>query len=1575
MRTAHRSQTFRVFVSSTFDDFETERNALQDRVFPNLREYCEARSFRFEPIDLRWGVNEEAGLDQQTMRICLRELENCQRISPRPNFIILAGDRYGWQPLPFEVEADEFAQLMARLKPEEQAWLKFDEARPEVRQGEGNGWYRRDDNAVPPAFVLLPREPETEFSDRERWEQEEATLQQILRSAAAKQFPDPAAPKHAKYFHSAIHQEIQAGLFANPDAKDHVFAYFREGEISVPSLENQQDADVTMIHVLREQIASHLAEDHIYRYSTTSENADTDQIDAFCDRVEADVKRIIDEEIARHESAFKHDVENELHRAFAEERTDHFVGREEPLGAIAHYIASDSIHPFFVHGVSGSGKTALLAEAWRRTDNRAGTSIARFISATPNSGNLENLLTDLCQQLEFHFGPLEEDAESESTSSSGANINRLTRRFEALLQRCPAKSQLTIFIDAIDQLTSASGTTIEQTLYWLPHLLPAGVSLVISALHRPTESDETSPHSGQNPGHASYYARNRFPQSTHLDLTALTEENARDLLCSWLVTEKRSLSNSQELAVLTAFQVQGLPLWLRLAVDYTKRLHSFDLIPKNLPENIHELISARMEQLSQEKNHGRLLVHKTLGYLNAAVNGLLTTELLDVLARDEEFWEHFTAKVHHKGKRRQIPVVLWARLHADVATYLTERRADGTMLHTIYHRVIAEWIGANIPAYACHDQLSRYFSDQSLYLDGTDVETASYPNLRKLNELVPQQIKTEQWDALIGSAETPGPLTDLRFVQAKCEAGLGYELLGDYNAARAALPQLAEEQYQKDVTREQCRVYGENLARFARQSCAGEILDMPVPPTCTLASSGLRQGNKERSTATARVAPTIAERLQHFVSFYSTNQHVLLTNPELTLLQAYSQAKDGVVSEQADLLLSNWNSPWIARATRPKVQPIRPAELTILKGHSKEVTAVALSPDGTRALSGAFDNTLRLWDTRSGVCLAILEGHTKRFNSVAFSADTARALSGAGDGELRIWDTKSGACIAKFEDHTGTAALSADGTRALSGAPNNTIRLWDIESGDCIASFEGHTKRVRAAALNADATRALSGSSDSTLRLWDTATGGCITVFSDHSDEVKSVAFTADGLFAVSGSRDKTLRFWDIKEGICLRVMKGHSSNILTVALSADGTRAISGSEDKTLRIWDTKTGACLAVLEGHADYVVAAALSANGSLAISAGSYGDRTLRLWDIEKGHRRVALEGHTGTVQTTSFSTDFKRALSGSWDETLRIWDPETGGCLATLEGHTAPVWAAEFSPNRSRVVSASWDDTVRIWDAETGNLLTLLEGHANRVWAVAFSLDGKRVLSGGGDNTLRIWDTENGGCTVCEGHTGYVQTLAISADGTRILSGSSDNSLRIWDVESGVCLATLEGHTGDIEASCWSPNCRFILSGSADNSLRIWDAKSGACQAVLTGHTGWIKIVAWSADGKRALSGGGDSDHTLRLWDPESGDCLSVLKGHTGVVTAAAFSSDGDFVCSGSHDSTLCFWNAKDGICLTKYHAGAPINSLDVNFEDGSVLCGCSDGQVHFLKIRNLKENRPLVVPETSIHLRIKKGST
>lgn len=83
----------RLFISSTFQDMQDERDYLMKKTFPKLRQIASERDVMLTELDLRWGITEEEAKSGKVVEICLREIENSI-----PFFIGIIGNRYGWIP-------------------------------------------------------------------------------------------------------------------------------------------------------------------------------------------------------------------------------------------------------------------------------------------------------------------------------------------------------------------------------------------------------------------------------------------------------------------------------------------------------------------------------------------------------------------------------------------------------------------------------------------------------------------------------------------------------------------------------------------------------------------------------------------------------------------------------------------------------------------------------------------------------------------------------------------------------------------------------------------------------------------------------------------------------------------------------------------------------------------------------------------------------------------------------------------------------------------------------------------------------------------------------------------------------------------------------------------------------------------------------------------------------------------------------------------------------------------------------------------------------------------------------------
>ena len=296
---------------------------------------------------------------------------------------------------------------------------------------------------------------------------------------------------------------------------------------------------------------------------------------------------------------------------------------------------------------------------------------------------------------------------------------------------------------------------------------------------------------------------------------------------------------------------------------------------------------------------------------------------------------------------------------------------------------------------------------------------------------------------------------------------------------------------------------------------------------------------------------------------------------------------------------------------------------------------LAISYDGSRALTGWFWPDARVWDLNIGKEVCRLQGRADTVCCMAISADGRLALGGYDDGIARLLDFKTGVLPRRIEghreDHPGagkmvnSVAMSSNGKIGLTGGQDGTVRLWDIPSGRELIRLEVPKNIVHDVALSPDNKLALTGEGFrysgkvGYARLWDLATGTEVRSFSGHLDIVTSVAFSADGKFILTGGSDGTARLWDLSSGKEIRRLTAgdHSTPVTSVALSPDGKSALVG------------IGSYEAMIDGK--------------------------IILWNLIDDNVLRYLEGHRGDVRSVSFSPDGKQALSGGRDGTSSLWD--------------------------------------------------------------------------------------------------------------------------------------------------------------------------------------------------------------------------------------------------------------------------------------------------------------------------------
>ena len=221
-------------------------------------------------------------------------------------------------------------------------------------------------------------------------------------------------------------------------------------------------------------------------------------------------------------------------------------------------------------------------------------------------------------------------------------------------------------------------------------------------------------------------------------------------------------------------------------------------------------------------------------------------------------------------------------------------------------------------------------------------------------------------------------------------------------------------------------------------------------------------------------------------------------------------------------------------------------------------------------LAAGFSNgEIKIWVVRSRAIPRLqrtLSEHRKEIRCVISLPDN-KLISSSEDGTIKLWDTRTGICEKTLTDSNRlphSLIVLSDG-RLVSTSDEN-IKLWNLHTGLCTVELKGHTKYVRSL-IELPNNKLVSCSYDNTIKIWNLKTNECEKTLNGHTAGIESIVLLSDGTTLASCSRDRTIKLWDLPSGQLIQTLVGHDSIVHQLAILPNG-QLMSCSSDNTIKTW-----------------------------------------------------------------------------------------------------------------------------------------------------------------------------------------------------------------------------------------------------------------------------------------------------------------------------------------------------------------------------------------------------------------------
>ncbi len=260
-----------------------------------------------------------------------------------------------------------------------------------------------------------------------------------------------------------------------------------------------------------------------------------------------------------------------------------------------------------------------------------------------------------------------------------------------------------------------------------------------------------------------------------------------------------------------------------------------------------------------------------------------------------------------------------------------------------------------------------------------------------------------------------------------------------------------------------------------------------------------------------------------------------------------------------------------------------------LLGRSDKIHSLDFSTDGKRlvAVGGtpARFGELQVWNLDSGKQERSVTATSDTLFAGDLSPDGTRAVFGAADKSVRVVEVASGEELFKaghHEDWVLQAVFGIDGKRIVSVSRDRAAKLADAGTGAFLENVNFLRDKLYAVARHPRRDYVIVGGEDRVpylytmdrpraLKIADDST--LIRKFEEQDGTIFALAFSPDGSRVAVGGVSATVNVYDTESGDRVATCKGHDGGIFVIAFHPDGGQLATGGFDGVVRVYEAESG------------------------------------------------------------------------------------------------------------------------------------------------------------------------------------------------------------------------------------------------------------------------------------------------------------------------------------------------------------------------------------------------------------------